>query len=300
MGLISRYMVLGRVLADDELSTDRVTWRRADSVWELKPDALRPGAGGGEDSLRLEQARRWEDERRGFDRRATENPETEELYRNQRSGAERRARQVKEQVQQQLASYQVRKSVAPKPEYKPARVLLVVMVAITLGALMYLTPRGQLPIAVRCDAPPAPQVNWNNCALQGAQLEGRDMRAGKMRNTNFTGANLRGALLAASDLAYSNLSLANLSYANLERADLMGAALRNADLSSSNLQHANLSYSDLTGANLGGADISHAKLDHAIWFDGGLCGTGSLGRCLRSDSTVGVMSIDPVVPAEVQ
>lgn len=285
MGLISRYMVLGRILADDELSTDRVAWRRADSVWELKPDALRPGAGGGEDSPRLEQARRWEDERRGFDRRATETHETEELHREQRGGAERRAHQLKTQVQQQLTSYQVRKSVAPNRERKPVRVLLVVVAALTLGALMYLTPREQLPISVRCDTPPQPQVNWNNCALQGIQLAGRDMRAGKMRNTDLTGAGLRGALLAASDLAYSNLSLADLSYANLERADLMGATLRNADLSSSNLQYANLSYSDLTGANLGGADIGNAKLDHAIWFDGGLCGPGSLGQCLRAAST---------------
>lgn len=280
VGLISRYMVLGRILPEDELSTDRLTWQRADSVWELKPDALRPSVGGGKGSPRLEQARRWEDERRGFDRRASESPETEKLHREQRRGTERRASQRQEQVQHQLASYHVRKSLEPKPEYKPVRVMLVVIVALILAALMYLTPRNELPIPVRCDAPPAPQVNWNNCSLQGVMLEGWDLRISKMRNTDLAGANLRGALLAESDLAYSNLSLANLSYANLERADLIGATLRNADLSSANLQAANLSYTDLTGASLGGADISNAKLDNAIWLDGTLCAPGSLGQCL--------------------
>lgn len=279
-GLVTRYMVLGRILPEDELSTDRAMWRRADSVWELKPDALRSSGGGGTGSPRLEQARRWEDERRGFDRRASESPETENLHREQRRGTERRANQLQEQVQHQLASYQVRKSLEPQPAYKPLRVMLVVVVALILAALMYLTPRNELPTLVRCDAPPAPQVNWNNCSLQGVQLEGRDLRISKMRNTDLAGASLRGALLAESDLAYSNLSLTNLSYADLERADLIGATLRNADLSSANLRSANLSYTDLTGASLGGADISNAKLDNAIWLDGSLCAPGSLGQCL--------------------
>ena len=59
-------------------------------------------------------------------------------------------------MRHQLTSYQVRKSLEPKPKYKPIRVFLGVAVAITLGALMYLTPRNELPTSVRCDTLPAP------------------------------------------------------------------------------------------------------------------------------------------------
>lgn len=280
VGLVTRYLLLGRILAEDELSTDRITWQRADSVWEIKADAMRQSTGGGMDSPRLEAARRWEDERRGFDRRAAQSPEIEKLHRDKRRGIERRGKESEEQIRHRLSSYQARKSFGPKQAYTPMRVLVVVLLGIAIAALMYLVPRGELPVHVRCDALPQPQVNWSNCALEGVQLEGVDLTAGQLRSTNLTGANLRGAVLAGGNLAYSNLSFANLGYANLARANLMGANLRSADLSSSNLEDANMSYTDLTGANLGGAELANTKFDHAIWLDGSLCAPNSIGQCL--------------------
>ncbi|MDO9372439.1 MAG: pentapeptide repeat-containing protein [Gammaproteobacteria bacterium] len=279
-GLITRHLLLGRVRGEDELSTDRETWRRADSVWELMPDAMRPGVDEGARVARVFAARRWEDERRGLDRRTLQSAALEKLHRDKRSGIERRDVEPGEQVHHRLLSYHAHKRLSPQRERQFRQVLLVLALACIVGVLMYLLPRGEVPTQVICIAPPQPQVNWNNCALEGMQLAGQDLSNGKLRNTRLTGANLRGAKLAGSDLAYSNLSLANLSYANLERATLTGADLRNADLSSANLQGADLSYADLSGANLGGAEIANAKFDRAIWFDGSVCAAGSLGQCL--------------------
>ena len=190
-----------------------------------------------------------------------------------------------EQIRHRLLSDQAHKRLGPQRERQFRQVLVVLALASMVGVLMYLLPRGEVSTQVICIAPPQPQVNWSNCALEGVQLAGQDLSNGKLRNTRFTGANLRGAKLAGSDLAYSNLNLANLSYASLERATLTGADMRNADLSSVNLQGADLSYADLTGANLGGAEIANAKFDHAIWFDGSVCAAGSLGQCLSAATT---------------
>lgn len=284
-GLITRHLLLGRVRGDDELSTDRATWRRADSIWELMPDAMRPGVDEGTRAARVFAARRWEDERRGLDRRTLQSAALEKLHRGKRSGIERRGVEPAEQIRHRLLSYYGRQRLSPQRERQFRQVLLVLVPALVIGVLLYLPPRGEVSTQVICIAPPRPQVNWSNCALEGVQLEGQDLSGGRLRNTRLTGAHLRGAKLAGSDLAYSNLSLANLGYANLEHATLTGADLRNADLSSANLQGADLSYADLSGANLGGTELANAKLDRAIWFDGSVCAAGSLGQCMNAPGT---------------
>ena len=279
VGLVTRHLLLGRVRNDDELSTDRVTWRRADSVWELLPDTMRPGVDSGTSAARIVSARRWEDERRGLDRRELQSAEIEKLHRNKRSGVERRGVEPGEQIRHRLRSHYARQRLNPQRGRQLRQVLMVLVLAAILGALVYLVPRGELSTQVICITPPQPKVNWSNCALEGMQLEGQDLCYGKLRNTRLTGAKLRGAKLAYSDLAYSNLSLADMRYVNLERAILTGADLRNADLSSANMQGADLSYADLSGANLGGADLANAKFDRAIWLDGSVCAVGSVGQC---------------------
>lgn len=71
---------------------------------------------------------------------------------------------------------------------------------------------------------------------------------------------------------------------NVTRIDCPGASMQEADLRGINLNGANLRGADLSGANLrgnsvAGADLSGANLSGAIWTDGGICGSGSIGRC---------------------
>jgi uncharacterized protein YjbI with pentapeptide repeats len=67
-------------------------------------------------------------------------------------------------------------------------------------------------------------------------------------------------------LAYAKLSGIDLTYADLRNTNLIGATFIKATL---------------VGANLGGAKIAGANFTGALWVDGSICQTGSVGRCIR-------------------
>src|SRR3569623_396783 len=72
-GLITRYVLLGRVRADDEVSMDGATWGLVSDHPDLIPSVMKnPDAA----PQRLEAARRWADERDGERRSADGAPET--------------------------------------------------------------------------------------------------------------------------------------------------------------------------------------------------------------------------------
>lgn len=97
------------------------------------------------------------------------------------------------------------------------------------------------PLAARasCRDIPGPKVNWEGCDKTRANLS----------NTLLRNANLRGA----------DLRRARLDHADLSRADLTGA--------------------NLAGASLSGTDMRAARLEGATWYDGRVCGPGSVGTC---------------------
>lgn len=96
---------------------------------------------------------------------------------------------------------------------------------------------------------------------------------------DLSGRNLGGLHLIGINLSKCNLKGADLSHANLERADLGGSDLERADLAGANLKMANLRLCGMIGANLAGA-----ILEGAIWKDGRVCETGSVGRCKELSS----------------
>lgn len=91
---------------------------------------------------------------------------------------------------------------------------------------------------------------------------------------NLSGKNLSGLQLVGVDFARCNLKGVDLSHANLERADLGESNLERAELTGANLKMANLRLSGMTGANL-----DRAILDGAVWKDGRVCPSGSIGQC---------------------
>ena len=87
--LVTRYILLGRIRLDDELSDDRVSWQPAKSVAELVPDEIRTLTSW-TDYQRLVMARMQVDERRQERRVSTSNadqPSNDE----RRSGQDRRS-----------------------------------------------------------------------------------------------------------------------------------------------------------------------------------------------------------------
>ncbi|HEY3307520.1 MAG TPA: pentapeptide repeat-containing protein [Desulfuromonadaceae bacterium] len=91
---------------------------------------------------------------------------------------------------------------------------------------------------------------------------------------DLSGKNLGGLQLVGVNLSRCNLKGVDLSHANMERADLEESSLERADLTGANLRMSNLRLSGMTGANL-----ENAILDGAVWRDGRVCASGSVGQC---------------------
>ena len=272
---ISRYALLGRIRASDELSQDQISWRALSELPGLMPEAMQPGA----DPEALERLRRREDERSGRDRRAGEGT-IPPAIRERRSGKERRAPEEAKTVARREAKSRLIQ--AGRQRRENYRLLWLgtafsLVVILMLGVWLVPPPDEDVP---RCDDQPHPQVNWSNCRLEDLQASRQDLSGAKVRNAKLRQANLFGARLVGADLAYTDLVKANLGYANLRRATLKGANLLGADLAYADLSGADLSYADLSGATLGGAVMSEAQFDNAVWVDGRICAPGSLGQCM--------------------
>src|SRR3569623_2018858 len=244
-GLITRYVLLGRVRADDEVSMDGATWGLVSDHPDLIPSVMKnPDAA----PQRLEAARR-----------SAEIPDMVD-YRGSRST---RAAEHAEAARQWLA--------------------LLGIVAVTagvVGVILYFYKPPPPEQSVDCSAKPAPNVNWSDCVLTGVNLAGADLTGAKLYSANMTGANFRGAHLAGGNLSYSTLSLGNFENADLRGATLTGANLRGAQLSHAHFDKADLSYADLTGAELAGVELRDAKLGNTIWAGGMICAPESVGTCL--------------------
>jgi len=264
-GLISRYILLGRIHDTDEVSHDRQEWQRISRVPELIPEVVRKLRANPDDEdlkQHLEAARRWADERRDLQGPGAVGE------RRHAEGDARSAHVHHEHV------------FAPTERVIRRDYLLLVLILLVVVAIPFLLPSGKKPEEPQCDAPAAPGVNWSNCRMEAHQYPNVDLAGAKLRNANLTAAVLRAANLQQADLAYANLTLANLRGANLQQALLKGATLKRSDLTNANLQGADLSYADLSEVNLEGAQLGGAKLDHAIWAEGVVCMPGSVGECI--------------------
>lgn len=270
-GLVSRYLLLGRVRENDEVSRDRQEWFQAGRVAELIPEAMRLARANPDDEEaqeRLAAARRWADERR--DVRGTP-PE---------SGDDRRKEeQSAEEIALRSAHLAREDEFSAVPLVTRRDYLIIAVLVALLAALPFVLPSRHQVDKPQCAAPPAPRVNWSNCRLQGQQYPNSNLAQAHLRNADLTGALLRAANLAGADVAYADLTLAILRGANLSHADLKGASLRQADLSNADLTGADLAYADLRHAILDGATLTGAVLDNAIWVDGTVCLPGSVGTC---------------------
>lgn len=243
-GLISRYVLLGRVLLDDEISSDRQHWQTVKQVRHLIPDIMIEAAKNPDDpevQEHLQAAKRWADEQRSPHKSET----------------------IHEQVDS-------------KKGY-----LIVGVIVLIVAMMPFLIPEDKGVEEPQCDAPPVPGVIWRDCLMQGGEFPNADLAGANLRNANLTAAVLRASNLSGADLAYATLHHANLRGANLTGASMVGTNLRRTDLSSSNLSEADLSYADLTGAVLENADLTATKLDNAILSEGIVCGVGSVGQCLN-------------------
>ncbi|HQU15055.1 MAG: hypothetical protein B7Z66_05490 [Chromatiales bacterium 21-64-14] len=274
--LIRRYVLVGRLQDNDEVSLDRMYWAPIRDHAELTPELVRQAEGDEEARQRLMAARLREDERRDEDRRGARGHGFEAP---ERRGVERRQPEPDWMVRHRsLKTRTLREGYPRGSSYR----FVLVLVVLALGVLSVLAHRYASRPAVsspKCSAPPAPGVDWSYCSLEGLHLARVDLTRANLRSANLRGVDLAGANLFGTNLAYASLGTADLHNADLSYAQLLGAGLGGADLRDTDLSHANLGYADLRGARIQGAKLAGARLDQAIWTDGRVCADGSRGEC---------------------
>ncbi len=266
-GLLTRYILLGRLRGTDLVSHDRQEWHAIKDVPGLVPEVMREAETHPEDPAareHLELARRWADERRGGHDSLPE--------------GERRSSESDTAIHHREARGQLLARERNRSQWVAYAAILLIVAAV--AAIPFLLPGSDLDGEVNCEAAPAPGVNWSNCRLEGRDFANADLAGSHLTNGRFAGALLRAANLSAADLAYADLTRVNLRAARLEGARLVGTDLSGADLTAASLKGADLSYADLGGSQLEGANLEGARLDHAIWPDGSTCLPGSVGECL--------------------
>lgn len=277
-GLVSRYILLGRLSEHDEVSTDNETWAPISSYPELIPQVLRADPTDEIAQERLKAARRWADERgdilnlkEGDERREDISPEQLHLI--------QRRQQMHEKYEQEQKQKKHRL-------YLYASVLVITVAVLAPVGVYYASLEKTRAFEVnfktraKCDSPPQPGINWRSCKLSGVVASGKDMTGANLNSALLASADFSGTNLANADLGYAELGLALLQNANLSGANMKGADLRGAKLVNTNLQGADLSYADLSGADITGANMANARLDNAIWTGKEKCLPGSTGGCL--------------------
>ena len=299
--LITRYILIGRVLESDEVSVDQRNWKVVSSIPEMIPEEMKADLSIPENMEKLRLARLREDERRYGDRRQLGGKELEEAIRKRRSGKERRDSETLEALRHRQIKTETSQLIrSQKKSFRLPAVAFGLMVVVVLGTALIYSPQPQKALVNHCELAAQANVDWSNCRFEGLQLNAADLRGAKLQNTSLIAAQLRGVNLSQAHMSYSNLLSADASNANLSNAVMVGAVLRKAHLNAANLQHSDLSYAILQDADLSNADLRNANLTHvmlsganitntnfaganlgnAIWLDNSICAPESVGKCV--------------------
>ena len=268
---ITRNILLGRLLPDDELSLNEKQWQEVASHQELYPDVLQKKPFNEKE---VNIARMQVDERVADQRRAKQNMEQERRQTRERRATESEAILAHRQHRKEIDD--ACKSSVKRPRMPFLSIALIVIVILGFGLL--LKPEDQAS-QVDCGLPPAKAVNWSNCNFINLDVENQNLESAQLTDAILNESNLLGANLSSANMAYAEITKSDFSYANLENVRLIGANLQSSDLRYANLNNADLSFADLSNVLLAGANLSNTRFDNAIWVDGRICKKGSIGAC---------------------
>lgn len=267
--VIVNHLLLGRLNDNDEVSTDQINWQLIYDKSQLQSN---------HNFLSEEQAKKYLDERDGFDRRYP--LDDEEIPVPQRRHNTRRTDEDDSEIQRRRLRSVLMQKFRQRKEaiFWPLMITLSTLTILFILTIIYAKP---LPLPLtNCDDPAASNVNWANCIKPQLNLHDKILSNAQLRNSQLVGSNMMNTNLNNADLAYADLRFTNLSYSQLQNSLLLGTNLKNADLSYADLSNADLSYADLTGANLGGSKLDNTRFDNAIWVDGQRCAPQSIDECI--------------------
>ena len=130
-GLITRYILLGRVREADELSTDQIAWQPVSEFPDLIPDEMKLDLSVAENRERLHMARMREDEREAGDRREKQTAQVNAQNFHKRSGKDRRDSEPSNVIRHREIKTQLLESLRKKQQenYIPRILGLMFMLA---------------------------------------------------------------------------------------------------------------------------------------------------------------------------
>ncbi len=261
-GQVEQYLLLGRFVISDEVSLDKVEWRKISSIPQLIPEILVTAKYDELGQQKLASKKRWADERRGLS--------------SDKPGVERRHVETKDANRHDSNETTIKKQKIFLAYTQIAIVLLLVSV-VAYMSFQYM-PDNVVSVS-NCSTVPGPDINWTHCQKIGLRLNNVDMSESELSSVSFTGAYFSNVNFSNTNLAYSELSLTNLKKVDFKNSNLIGAVLRKSNLSNVDFSGSDLQYIDLTGSILRKTNFSKANLSNAIWVDGRKCAKNSIGSC---------------------
>ncbi|WP_455207105.1 hypothetical protein [Kaarinaea lacus] len=139
-GLITRYILLGRIVESDQISTDQISWQPVSNLPELIPEELKLDLSLPENQEQLRIARMREDEREAGDRREKQQTNGKENNNYVRRGGDRRSSETNDVIRHREIKTQLLESLRQKnrEDYIPRILgLMVLLSAIFWFALSY-------------------------------------------------------------------------------------------------------------------------------------------------------------------
>lgn len=273
-GVIGRYLLLGRVTLQDQISSDSKHWTKIKNIPELIPDVMLLDMSVSSAKERFLAAQRWADER-------TFSIVTNSQADNGSHTGERRKTESSSILRlRQRRSNREPLASASKNIKLLSTMLIASIIIISLAVGLYFLPVKEIIHRIDCGGKPQAGVEWDNCNLMGNNLSRVRMPQSSLHGINFSGGNMAWSDVSHSNLSFAVMSFSNLSNANFESSNMKGTNLRAATLTNTNFKNADLRYSDFTGADITGAIFDGADLSKARWLDGKICAQGSLGSCV--------------------
>lgn len=283
--VVRRWIGVGRVAPNDELSVDQIFWETVQHYPELIPYKKKRVIDEAFQREREAAAVRWEDERTGTDRRESATygvlpPSGLRDGRDRRDGEDPASINHRELRRQRVPGVFTSRVDRQRPR-QTRFLLLAVLLVVSLSAALslWLVPEPVQFLSPVCNAPPSPKINWNDCKLDARDLRGANLDGATFRAARLVETRLEKSRLFAADLSYAVAVGARFRDADLRSAVLIGADLRLADFHNANLEHADLSYANLADADMSGVNLNNTRLGKAIWVDGHVCAAGAVGRC---------------------
>lgn len=247
--LICRFIILGRISEQDEVSQDGSYWQLADDVPELAAGVrnmlqLKGGAKEADPEWTEERAKavlRWLDDRKSPDPRTAKPVVVLPEGQDNRAGHDRR--QTPETMEQH--AYREWRGEFDTwlrqhgQRYGFVWLSIGIFIGVAVLFLLFYQPVTPIKVGLQikasdCEAPASKGVNWSGCMKDDTLLVGADLNGAELVGTSFKGT--------------------NLSHADLRRANL-------------------------TQARLEGTNLTGAQLGEAVWTDGRVCAADSIGRC---------------------